>query len=98
MESRFRCRRIGSLSCKGRAPPRQSRHRAIVRNPIYVALVSIILGQALLFANRDLFVYGVLLWLFFHLAVIASEEPALRQALGPNTNAIVPMCRAGFPG
>jgi len=53
-----------------------------VRNPIYVALVAVILGQAVLFADRDLLVYGALLWLSFHVFVIAFEEPALRENFG----------------
>jgi protein-S-isoprenylcysteine O-methyltransferase Ste14 len=36
-----------------------------VRNPIYVALVAVILGQAVLFGDVRLFWYGTLLWLFF---------------------------------
>ena len=53
-----------------------------VRNPIYVAVVSVILGQGLLFASVSLLVYGASLWLFFHLAVVVSEEPTLRQSFG----------------
>jgi protein-S-isoprenylcysteine O-methyltransferase Ste14 len=67
------------------APPRHlvvSGLYRYVRNPIYVALVSVILGQGLLFADGGLLVYGALLWLFFHLAVVVSEEPTLRQSFG----------------
>jgi protein-S-isoprenylcysteine O-methyltransferase Ste14 len=53
-----------------------------VRNPIYVALVSIILGQAMLMGDWRLIVYGVLLWLFFHVWVVAIEEPTLEQTFG----------------
>ncbi|MBV8593136.1 MAG: isoprenylcysteine carboxylmethyltransferase family protein [Caulobacteraceae bacterium] len=53
-----------------------------VRNPIYVAVVAVILGQGVLFADRTLLVYGALLWLFFHLAVIVQEEPTLRESFG----------------
>ena len=41
-----------------------------VRNPIYVALVAIILGQALLMGDWRLIVYGALLWLAFHVQVV----------------------------
>jgi protein-S-isoprenylcysteine O-methyltransferase Ste14 len=37
-----------------------------VRNPIYVAVVAIILGQAVLFGDWRLIVYGALLWVAFH--------------------------------
>jgi protein-S-isoprenylcysteine O-methyltransferase Ste14 len=53
-----------------------------VRNPIYVAVVAVILGQAVLFADWHLLGYGVLTWLFFHIAVIAYEEPTLRHSYG----------------
>jgi len=67
------------------APPRQLvvtgvyRH---VRNPIYVALTSIIVGQALLFGNVDLFWYAAI-WVFvFIVAVFVHEEPELRATFG----------------
>jgi len=53
-----------------------------VRNPIYVALVAIILGQAVLMGDWRLIVYGALLWLSFHAVVVAQEEPALEQMFG----------------
>ena len=53
-----------------------------VRNPIYVAVVAIILGQAVLMGDRRLIVYGALLWLFFHVVVVAYEEPTLEQTFG----------------
>ena len=67
------------------APPRNlvvSGLYRYMRNPIYVALVAVILGQAMLFANWHLLGYGVALWLFFHIVVIAYEEPTLRQSYG----------------
>ena len=36
-----------------------------VRNPIYIALVAVIFGQAFLFGDWRLLWYGALLWLFF---------------------------------
>src|SRR5215510_8835254 len=53
-----------------------------VRNPIYVALVAVILGQGVLFADWNLLVYGALLGLFFHAWVVAVEEPGLRESFG----------------
>ena len=53
-----------------------------VRNPIYVAVVSTILGQGLIFGNIQLLEYGGGLWLFFHLAVLIYEEPTLRATFG----------------
>src|ERR1700694_2469264 len=53
-----------------------------VRNPIYVAVVAIILGQAVLMGDWRLIVYGTLLWLAFHVFVVAYEEPHLARAVG----------------
>jgi protein-S-isoprenylcysteine O-methyltransferase Ste14 len=53
-----------------------------VRNPIYAALVAIILGQALLFGDWRLTLLGALFWLASHLFVIAYEEPTLQRTFG----------------
>ena len=53
-----------------------------VRNPMYVALVAVIFGQALLFGEPSLLWYGALLWLFFHVVVVLYEEPTLKQTFG----------------
>src|SRR5215472_15335623 len=53
-----------------------------VRNPIYVSVVVVIFGQALLFGDARLLWYGALLWLFFHLVVVMYEEPTLKQTFG----------------
>jgi protein-S-isoprenylcysteine O-methyltransferase Ste14 len=50
-----------------------------VRNPMYVSVIGIIAGEALLFGQVELLVYAALAWLFFHLFVIAYEEPAMRR-------------------
>jgi protein-S-isoprenylcysteine O-methyltransferase Ste14 len=49
-----------------------------VRNPMYVALVCAVAGQALLFGSRGALGYAAVLWLAFHLFVLGYEEPALR--------------------
>ena len=53
-----------------------------VRNPIYVAVVAIIVGQGVLFGDWRLIVYGALLWLGFHIFVVAYEEPTLDETFG----------------
>jgi protein-S-isoprenylcysteine O-methyltransferase Ste14 len=53
-----------------------------VRNPMYVAVVAVILGQAILFGDSRLMTYGVFMWLAFHLFVVAYEEPTLRCTFG----------------
>ena len=69
-----------------------------VRNPIYVALVAVILGQAALFGDQRLLGYGVLAWLAFHAFVIGYEEPALFVGSERSTRISGPMSRAGFRG
>jgi protein-S-isoprenylcysteine O-methyltransferase Ste14 len=62
-----------------------------VRNPMYVAVVAVILGQALLFGSVALLEYGAVVWLMFHLFVILYEEPTLRRSFGADYEAF---CRA----
>jgi protein-S-isoprenylcysteine O-methyltransferase Ste14 len=53
-----------------------------VRNPMYVSVLAVILGQALLFGDWRLIVYGALFWLACHVFVLAYEEPTLQQTFG----------------
>lgn len=70
------------------APVLPTRHLVItglyryVRNPMYVAVVSAILGQALVFGNMWLLEYGGLVWLLCNLFVLVYEEPTLRAKFG----------------
>jgi protein-S-isoprenylcysteine O-methyltransferase Ste14 len=50
-----------------------------VRNPMYTGVLAIILGQALLFWNVWVLVYGAVAFLTVHLFVMGYEEPTLRQ-------------------
>ena len=49
-----------------------------VRNPMYVGVLAAILGQALLFADARLLWLAAIVWLAFHIFVLAYEEPTLR--------------------
>jgi protein-S-isoprenylcysteine O-methyltransferase Ste14 len=62
-----------------------------IRNPGYVAVVSLIVGQALLLGSRPLLLYAALLAVAFHLFVVAYEEPTLRRRFG---DAYEAYCRA----
>lgn len=53
-----------------------------VRNPMYVAVVAAILGQALLLADWRLIPYGAAFWLATHLFVLFYEEPKLARDFG----------------
>jgi protein-S-isoprenylcysteine O-methyltransferase Ste14 len=53
-----------------------------VRNPMYVGVLLVIAGWALLFRSPRVVVYGAAVALFFHLFVVAVEEPTLRGKFG----------------
>ncbi len=53
-----------------------------VRNPIYLAALLIILGEAWLFGSAALLLYAGMAAVAFHLLVIAYEEPRLRTQFG----------------
>jgi protein-S-isoprenylcysteine O-methyltransferase Ste14 len=53
-----------------------------VRNPGYVAVVAMVVGQGLLFASGSVLVYAALLALGFHLFVVLYEEPTLQRQFG----------------
>ena len=70
------------------APVFPTRHLVVtglyryVRNPMYVAVVSAILGQGLILGNIQLLEYGAVVWVLFHLFVLVYEEPNLRATFG----------------
>ena len=53
-----------------------------VRNPMYIAVVSVIFGQAFLFGDQRLLLYGAVFWLTCHLFVLFYEEPTLERTFG----------------
>lgn len=53
-----------------------------VRNPIYVAALAIICGEALLLLATELLIYAGTAAVAFHLFVVCHEEPALRRQFG----------------
>ena len=53
-----------------------------VRNPMYLAVAGVILGQGLLFGDMRVLGYGLAVWLAFHLFVLFYEEPTLRRSFG----------------
>ena len=50
-----------------------------LRNPMYVSLLIIVSGQALLFGQARLFAYAGVILVTFHLFVLFYEEPAPRR-------------------
>ena len=53
-----------------------------VRNPMYVGVLAVILGQGLLLGDTRVLCYGTVVWLAFFLFVIGYEEPTLRRTFG----------------
>ena len=53
-----------------------------VRNPMYIAVLGVIVGEALLLGNVRLLEYAGLVWLLFHGFVRMYEEPTLRRRFG----------------
>ena len=52
------------------------------RNPMYIAVLFILCGWALLYASRTLWLYAVFVAIAFHLRVILGEEPWLARTHG----------------
>lgn len=71
------------------APVFSTRHLVVsglyryVRNPMYIAVESLILGQGLLFGSIRVIEYGLAVWVGFYLFVFIYEEPTLRRTYGP---------------
>jgi protein-S-isoprenylcysteine O-methyltransferase Ste14 len=49
------------------------------RNPMYLSVITVVLGESLLFESRALLFYALFLWLMFHVVVVFVDEPHLRQ-------------------
>ena len=57
-----------------------------VRNPMYVGVATVIIGQALLLGGVRLLIYGAAVWLAFFIFVLGYEEPVLRHTFGEEYN------------
>jgi protein-S-isoprenylcysteine O-methyltransferase Ste14 len=68
-----------------------------VRNPMYLAVIGAVLGQALLFASLPLLGYGLGLWAVMAAFVHWYEEPALRRQHGTAYAAYCAEVRAWLP-
>lgn len=64
---------------------------AYVRNPIYLAALLIVSGEAWLFLSPSLLLYAAVLAAAFHLLIVGYEEPRLRRRFG---EPYVAYCRA----
>lgn len=53
-----------------------------VRNPMYVGVVTVIAGWAMLYQSGNLLKYLAAVFVFFHLLVVFYEEPHLKRLFG----------------
>lgn len=53
-----------------------------VRNPMYLAVMAILLGESLVFCSIPLAVYSAVCFVVFNLVILFYEEPALRRRFG----------------
>jgi protein-S-isoprenylcysteine O-methyltransferase Ste14 len=56
------------------------------RNPMYVSVLLVIFGQAILYASRPVAIYGAAALVCFHLVITLIEEPHLRAREGAAYN------------
>jgi protein-S-isoprenylcysteine O-methyltransferase Ste14 len=67
------------------------------RNPMYVGVLTVILGWALLFGEAVLALYALLVGTCFHLFIVLYEEPHLRAEFGDEYDAYCAMVARWLP-
>jgi len=68
-----------------------------VRNPMYVAILAIVMGQGLVLWSGALVRYAALLWFLFHMFVVLYEEPRLGSQFGASYEAYRRNVRRWWP-
>lgn len=53
-----------------------------VRNPIFIGITLVLVGEAIVFQSGTLLTYAALVWTGFHWRVVYFEEPTLRRKFG----------------
>jgi len=69
-----------------------------VRNPMYVGVVTILLGEAMLFESMTMVVYAGGFLTLTHLFVVLYEEPALKGQFGESYGRYCRQVRRWLPG
>lgn len=69
-----------------------------VRNPIYLGVLVVLLGEAAFFESWALLRYAIGVFLIFHLFVIVYEEPGLRRKFGESYGRYCRNVRRWTPG
>jgi protein-S-isoprenylcysteine O-methyltransferase Ste14 len=81
-------------------PPRHLVVRGLyryVRNPMYLSVTIIALGEALLARSRALAIYWIIWFAWVNIFVIGYEEPALRRQFGPSYDEYTRRVRRWIP-
>jgi protein-S-isoprenylcysteine O-methyltransferase Ste14 len=68
-----------------------------VRNPMYLAVVALVLGQGLFFGSVHVLEYGVAAWLVMQVFVLIYEEPTLKSKFGEEYEAYCRNVRRWWP-
>ena len=68
-----------------------------VRNPMYLAVVSAVFGQAMIFGSVALLLYGIAVWAVMAAFVRWYEEPSLRERYGHEYARYCAAVRAWLP-
>ena len=69
-----------------------------VRNPIYLGVLFVLLGEAVFFESWALSRYAIGVFVIFHLFVIVYEEPSLRRKFGESYERYCRSVRRWIPG
>lgn len=69
-----------------------------VRNPMYLSVLGVILGEILFYNSTFLVVYGGLVFFAFHLFITLYEEPYLRKTFGKEYDDYCEKVSRWFPG
>lgn len=93
--------RIGRGTLAPVDPPKQLVVQGLyryVRNPMYVSVLWILLGEAVLFQSQPLLIYTVIWFLVVNLFVILYEEPTLRRQFGESYEQYCQSVNRWIPG
>lgn len=52
------------------------------RNPMYVGVILMLIGEAVFFQSESLWIYSMLIFVVFHLFIVFFEEPRLKKDFG----------------
>ncbi len=69
-----------------------------VRNPMYVGVLILLLGEATLFESVALLQYAIGWFVVIHLVIVLYEEPALRRRFGESYEGYCQSVRRWLPG